>query len=234
VAEVDLQKSSENIKRFAYSISHDLKNPAIALHGLTRLLEKKYGEKLDEKGKAFCTQIINITAHITLLVDNINSLITTKEMPFNFENINLHESCSLIREEFAAQLNKRRITWLEPQLLPLVKADRLSILRILRNFVDNALKYGGEKLSEIEIGYQHSENTHILSVRDDGKGFKEGEEENMFRVFSRNTTSGDITGTGLGLAIVKEIAEKHGGNAWAESTLGQGATFYISISKNLK
>lgn len=232
-AEIDLQKSSENIKRFAYSVSHDLKNPTIALHGLTRLLEKKYGEILDERGKAVCTQIINITEHVTLLVDNLNSLITTKEIPFSFENINLHESCNLIREEFAAQLNKRGISWSEPEVLPIVKADRLSILRVLRNFVDNALKYGGKKLSNIEIGYQHSENMHILSVSDNGKGFKEEGKENMFRVFSRNTTSGDVTGTGLGLAIVKEIAEKHGGNAWAESTPGHGATFYISISKDL-
>lgn len=232
-AENDLQKSSENIKRFAYSISHDLKNPTLALQGLTRHLEKKYGEVLDEKGKLFCKQIQNITEHITLLVDNLNTFITTKEIPFNFENIDLKESCSLIREEFLDQLQKREVNWIEPEVLPIIKADKISIMRVLRNFVDNALKYGGNNLSAINVYYEYSGNKHILSVSDNGLGFKEDKKEYMFKVFSRNVSPSDVYGTGLGLAIVKEIAEKHGGKAWAESNTNLGATFYISIAENL-
>jgi signal transduction histidine kinase len=111
--------------------------------------------------------------------------------------------------------------------------DKVSILRIFRNLIDNALKYGGDTLRSIAIDYQDSRDYHIISVRDDGKGFDMKERENIFAAFTRSSTSGDVYGTGLGLAIVKEIAEKHGGDAWAESTLGEGATFYISIAKNL-
>ena len=232
-AEIELQHNSENIKRFAYSISHDLKNPAIALQGLTRHLEKKYGGVLDEKGKQYCKQINKITEHITLLVDNLNIFITTKEIPFKFENINLKDSCCLIREEYSDQLQKRGINWIEPEVLPTIKADRISIIRVLRNFVDNALKYGGKKLSAITVNYEHSANTHILSVNDNGLGFNEDQKQDIFKVFSRNISADNVFGTGLGLAIVKEIAEKHGGKAWAESNRIKGTTFYISIAESL-
>lgn len=231
--ETALQESSEKIKRFAYSVSHDLKNPAICLTGLTRYMSKKYEEVLDKKGKMYCKQIIDISDQIHFLVDNINCLITTTEIPFNFVNVHLKEIWGAIRKEFSNQLLSRGINWSEPETAPIIKADNISIIRVLRNIVDNALKYGGDKLNSIEIGYQDSGNSHIISVRDDGKGFNEEESENMFIAFTRNTTSGDVFGTGLGLAIVKEIAEKHGGNAWAESAIDQGATFYISVSKNI-
>jgi PAS domain S-box-containing protein len=231
--EIALQESSEKIKRFAYSVSHDLKNPAICLTGLTEHLSKKYEDILDEKGKKYCRQIVNISEQINLLVENINCLITTTEIPFNFIDIYLTEICDLIREEFADQLKSRGIHCSLFQGAPIIKADRLSMLRALRNLIDNALKYGGDKLRTIEIGYQDNEDIHIISVRDDGKGFDKAEREDMFTAFSRNTTSNDVLGTGLGLAIVKEIAEKHGGDAWAESTPGQGATFYLSLSKSI-
>lgn len=230
-AELALAESSEKIKRFAYSVSHDLKNPALILTGLTKRLSEKYKGLLDEKGKMYCRQILNISEQINLLVENINSFITTTEMPFNFERVDLKEICDTIREEFAQQLQGREIHCSAPQTVPTVTADRLSMLRVLRNLVDNALKYGGDTLSSIEIGYRDNGLSHIISVIDDGKGFNEEERENMFTAFTRNTGSGDVFGTGLGLAIVTEIAEKHGGNAWADPATDRGATFHVSLSK---
>jgi signal transduction histidine kinase len=79
------------------------------------------------------------------------------------------------------------------------------------------------RIAGITILYQYETMAKVLMRR----------RENIFASFTRSSASGDVDGTGLGLAIVKEIAEKHGGDAWARSTLGEGATFYISIAKNL-
>ena len=75
----------------------------------------------------------------------------------------------MVREEYSDLLSIRRISWSEPELTPQIKADKLSILRILRNLVDNAIKYGGEDLKKINVGYRESDEFHLLSV-DDGKG----------------------------------------------------------------
>ena len=136
-------------------------------------------------------------------------------------------------------MNSRRcsafahIKWVEPETIPIIRADRVSILRVLRNLVDNALKYGGEELSRIKIGYGSTEEHHILSVSDDGVGIKGEDTEKIFGVFQRNETSKGVEGTGLGLAIVKEIAEKHKGRVWVEPGVKKGTTFYLYISRDL-
>ena len=139
----------------------------------------------------------------------------------------------MLEDEFAVQLTIRRMQWLQPETPVEVKADRLSMLRAFRNFVDNSLKYGGQRLSRIWIGYEESEDFHILSFSDNGKGLKEEASEKIFRAFQRDETSRGVEGAGLGLTIVKEIAEQHGGKVWVEPRSKKGITFYISISKNL-
>jgi len=139
----------------------------------------------------------------------------------------------MLKDEFSAQLSLRRIDWFAPESEVKIEADRLSILRIFRNLIDNALKYGGESLTRISIGYEDSESLHIFSVSDNGKGLKEADSEKIFGLFERNETSRGVEGAGLGLTIVKEIAEQHGGRVWVEPRGKKGITFCVSISKNL-
>jgi PAS domain S-box-containing protein len=232
-AEMALQASSQKLKLFAYSVAHDLKSPAIGVYGLAKRLSKNYKAALDEKGRNYCDQIVRASEHIAALVDKVNVYIATKEAHLSIESINITEILEMLREEFSARLNIRCIDWLEPKSAIEIKADRLSMIRAFRNFVDNSLKYGGEKLSKIWTGYEESEDFHIFSFSDNGKGLEEQDSEKIFRAFQRNGTSKGIEGAGLGLTIVKEIAEQHGGKVWVEPRTKKGTTFYFSISKNL-
>jgi len=230
-AEEALRKTSEKVKMFAYSVSHDLKNPAIAVHGLARLLQKT---TLDEKGRSTCEQILKAAEHIASLVEKINIYVSAKEIPLNIESIQLKELIQNVKEEFSFRLANRGIAWIEPERFPELTADRLAIQRVFRNLVDNALKYGGSNLSEIRIGCEDSEEFSILSVEDNGVGVKEEDAETIFRPFKRKRSAEGVEGTGLGLAIVKEIAERHGGEVWLEPSRATGTIFYVSISKSLK
>ncbi|MGD9506572.1 MAG: sensor histidine kinase, partial [Syntrophobacteraceae bacterium] len=133
---------------------------------------------------------------------------------------------------FAERLNERGIKWAAPETSVEFAADRLSIIRVLTNLVENALKYGGSMLSEIRIGYQATEKHHILSVSDDGVGIHREDCEKIFGLFQRNSTSKGIPGTGLGLSIVRETAERHHGKVWVEPAPDHGSIFYISIAKD--
>ena len=226
-----LRISSENIKSFAYSISHDLKSLAIGVYGLTKLLHKYSRSNLDEKGNNYCDQILKASKQIAALVERINIYIATKETPLDIETVKLKEILQMIREEFSDELNIRKIECSEPENLPEIYADRLSILRILRNLMDNSLKYGGEDLSKIDIAYEESDDFHILSVRDNGIGMEKEDSKDAFGLFKRKKTSRGIEGAGLGLSIVKEIAEQHGGRAWLVPGLEKGITVYAAIGK---
>ncbi len=231
--EREIQEYANKIKRFAYSVSHDLKNPLISIYGLTKLLQKHYRDRLDDKGKLFCDQITQESQHALLLIEEINTLIRTKENPLTFENLNLQEILAQVRKEFEITLTNRQVQLVEPENLPTVKADRMSLLRVFRNLIDNALKYGGPTLSRITIGYQEREDSYVFSIQDNGVGVAQTECENIFGAFHRGNSSRGQEGTGLGLAIVREIALRHGGQAWAEPCTTQGAIFFISLSKNL-
>ncbi len=232
-AEAALQQSTEKLKFFAYSLTHDLKSPTVAAHGLTRRPARQYGELMDEKGNQYCDQILKTSEHIAELVEKINLFVASKESPLRVETIGIREIARTIRDEFSVRLEARHINWLEPGSDLHLRADRLSILRVLRNFVDNALKYGGEELQEIRIDWEDSEECYVLSVRDDGKGTRQEDTRTAFEPFHRNETSTGTQGTGLGLAIVREIAELHGGTACAQPAKGNGVTFCVSISKDL-
>jgi len=232
-AQQALRQSSEELKFFAYSVMHDLKSPAIGIYGLTELLHKHYKDALDERGKSYCDQILKASVHVAALIEMINVYIATKESPLNIEKINIKDILQMVREEFSPRLTVRQVKWLEPDAMVEVKADQLSILRVFRNFVDNALKYGGEELSEIRIGYEESREFHTLSISDDGAGVREGDYERIFAAFRRSETYKAVEGVGLGLAIVAEIAERHRGRVWAESRNDRWTTFHISIAKDL-
>ncbi|HOV85780.1 MAG TPA: PAS domain S-box protein [Syntrophobacteraceae bacterium] len=232
-AEEAVREAMEKLKFFAYSVMHDLKSPSIAVHGLTNLLKKRCSNAMDEKSMLFCDQIIKASEHVAALVDKINVFIATKESPLVLEAVSTREIFGTLMEEFSAKLTRRRVSWVQPEEVVEVRADRMLLLRALRNYVDNALKYGGERLSEIRIGYEESESVHIFSVSDNGEGVTGKDSEKIFEMFHRNHTSRGIEGAGLGLAIVREIAEQHGGKVWMRPRSDQGSIFYLSIAKDL-
>lgn len=232
-AEAALQAASEKLKFFAYSVAHDLKSPAIGIHGLTKRLSRHTRDVLDDKGKLYCDQILRVSEHIAALVDKVNVYISAKEARLSIEKVNVGEILQMLKEEFSAQLSLRRIDWRVPETTVEVNADRLSLMRAFRNFVDNSLKYGGERLSRIAMSYEESEDFHIFSVSDDGKGLKAEDCEKIFGVFQRNETSRGVEGAGLGLTIVREIAARHGGSVWVEPRTRKGTTFYLSIARQL-
>ncbi|MGV8074019.1 MAG: PAS domain S-box protein [Syntrophobacteraceae bacterium] len=232
-AEEALKESSEKLKIFAYSVAHDLKSPAVGIYGLTRLLRNRSETVLDEKSRNYCHQIMKASEHVAALVETINVYMVSKEAPLKIEEVDLREILQIVKGEFSGHLAARQVEWCEPDTLGAIRADRLSILRIFRNLVDNALKYGGEQLSEIRIGFTETVDYRILSVSDNGIGLRKEDSERIFQIFQRNQGTTSIEGSGLGLAIVKEIAERHGGKIWIEPGPKQGVTFYVSISSCL-
>jgi signal transduction histidine kinase len=113
--------------------------------------------------------------------------------------------------------------------LPTVYVDRLRLVEVMQNLVDNAAKFMGDQPSpRIEIGQKgHYGDMPILYVRDNGIGFPPEYKENIFGLFNKLDPLSE--GTGVGLALVKRIIEFHNGILWAESEPGKGATFYFTL-----
>ncbi len=233
-AEEALKEASEKIKLFAYSVAHDLKSPVIGLHGLTKRLHDKYKDVLDEKGKDLCQRILRASEQVAEFTEKINVFISSREVPLKIEWIDLKEILQMIHQEVAGQLKARRTSWFEPDSIPQIKADKLSIIRAVRNLVNNSLKHGGSELSRIEVSYGESDSHHLLCVADDGVGLNTPDSERIFKAFQREDRSGQVEGAGLGLAIVKELAGRHKGRVWLEPGKEKGLSICLSIAKDLE
>ena len=231
--EEEVKAHSEKLKLFAYSVSHDLKSPAISSHGFAERLRKNYGDLLDERGKRYCGHITTACEQMVALLDDINVYISAKEAPLQIQPIFVKEVLQSIRREFSACLDRRHVSWREPERIPPIHGDRVSLIRVLRNLVDNTLKYGGTLLSQIDIGYEATDEHHILSLKDNGMGIGTEDAKKIFGLFMRRKDTEGIQGTGLGLAIVKEIAQRHQGDVWVRPESESGITFYVSFSKHL-
>jgi signal transduction histidine kinase len=230
----EVQENEEAIKFFACSASHDLKSPSIGLFGFLKRLHKDYGHLLDEKGRSYFDQVLKVAGQIVSSVEQINAYITTREVPLRLEKVSAKEVLANLRQEISGLLEERQVRWVESTFPPEIVADELCIVRVFRNLLDNALKYGGTGLSEIRFQHRETNTHHVFSVSDDGVGLGELDRDKLFKVFQRQTTSRGTEGSGLGLAIVREIAKRHRGDVWVESSPGKGTTFSFSFSKSLE
>jgi signal transduction histidine kinase len=232
-AEAEVKKRTEEIKSFAYSVSHDLKSPAIGLNGLVKLLNQKYFDVLDEKGKNYCEHIIKATEYIGDLVDNINIFIKSRELPLKIEKIDFTETLEMIKDQLSTSCTLRNIELRTPETSIKINADRLSLHRVFRNLIDNALHHGGEGLSRIIIEHHENDRFHFFCISDNGRGIKEEDHDKVFQLFTRLQSPNGAKGSGMGLAIVKEIMERHGGKIAVESVPGKGTNFLLSLPKDV-
>lgn len=228
-----IKKKADRVDLFTRSVAHDLKNLTIGAHGFTNLLNKRYRNLLDKKGKTFLDRILESSAQSTALVEKINSFTRYQKAPLCIEAIHLKDILRIIRDDYSERLNSCKVKLSEPGRLPVIHADRLAVLRVMRNLIDNSFKYGGEAMTSIDIGYSESEEFHIISVKDNGAGINTKDADRLFEKFYRDKPSGKIEGLGLGLAIVKGLVKRHKGKVWIETSADRGVTFYISIYKKL-
>jgi two-component system sensor histidine kinase SenX3 len=117
--------------------------------------------------------------------------------------------------------------------VPIIYADSNMLERALTNLVDNAIKYtpnGGK----VEVGVRKQDELVLLSVTDTGYGVSPENQKHLFERHVRipRREHKKVKGSGLGLFIVRSVAQRHGGNAWVESSENQGSTFFMSIPLN--
>lgn len=138
-------------------------------------------------------------------------------------------------ERLLSEINKIMPHHAEIKASPLhpVMADFTLINQVFTNLLSNAIKYSSKKSKPvIEIRSVQKDGKVIYSVKDNGAGFDMQYSNKLFGVFQRLHTQDEFEGTGVGLAIVNRIVTRHGGKAWAEGKIDNGAVFYISLPQN--
>jgi len=227
-----LNAKTRELESFAYSVAHDLKAPLRGIDGYSRVLLDDYSQKLDDSGRSFLQTIQNSTDEMNHLIDDLLAYSRIERREVRAGRVELKPIVRALVEEKRRDTTAQHVDFVVDLNGVTVLADPSALNQSVRNYLDNAIKFTSKTTEpRIEIGSKESERSCVLWIKDNGIGFDMKHHDRIFDLFQRLKVAEEYPGTGIGLAIVRKAMERMGGRAWAESTPGQGATFYLEIPK---
>jgi PAS domain S-box-containing protein len=228
----ELEDANRELEAFCYSISHDLRAPLRSMDGFSQALIEDFASDLPEEAQRYLNTIRKSARRMSQLIDDLLNFSRLgrrllKRQPIDTRKL-LDECLNELRQ---ALPDESRVAEISIGELPPCNGDPALIRQVFANLLSNALKYSRQKKPpRIEIGCHTDERGKLVFfVRDNGTGFDMAYAHRLFVVFQRLHREEDFEGTGVGLAIVKRIVARHGGQVWAESAPGQGATFSFTL-----
>ena len=225
----ELIAANREMESFTYSVAHDLRAPLRHIDAFSSILEEDFGAELPDEGRQYLANIQRGSRSMSRLVDDLLNLARVGRQELNYEEVHLDKLVGEVVRELTSEIKGRQIDWhLSP--LPKVRADAGLLRQVISNLLSNAVKYTRPRNpAVIEVGSEIVDNAVRVSVKDNGVGFNMNYVAKLFGVFQRLHRAEDFEGTGVGLAIVDRVVRRHGGRVWAESAVGQGATFHFTL-----
>jgi PAS domain S-box-containing protein len=228
---VDLERSNLELEQFASVASHDLQEPLRMVSSYTQLLDRRYGDKLDDTAREFIAYAVDGARRMQRLINDLLefSRVGSRGKPPARVDANVvlgavRANLSVAIEDVGALVTNEE--------LPTVVADQTQLSQLLQNLIANAIKFHGAKPPRIHVAASERASEWVFSVRDNGIGIDPEYFDRIFAIFQRLHVAADYPGTGIGLAVCKRIAERHGGRIWVESDPGNGSTFSFSLPKS--
>jgi light-regulated signal transduction histidine kinase (bacteriophytochrome) len=224
-----LERSNEDLERFAFIASHDLQEPLRMITVYSQLLARQYPQIQQGQGATFVSNIVEGTARMrTLIADLLAYTQITANTEIRLEAVDLNSvldkvlsNLNVVIEEHGAEVTC--------DTLPVVRAHESHVLPLFQNLIGNALKYRSDAAPRIHVSAQAVDGELRFAVSDNGIGIDPQYHSRIFGAFKRLHAHHKIPGTGIGLAICVRVVERYGGRIWVESRLGQGSTFCFTL-----
>ncbi len=224
-----LEAQNAELERFTYTVSHDLKSPLITIKGYIGMLGEELADTDVGSVQDDLMRISRAADRMVELLEDLLELSRIGRLVNPPEDVSLDDLVQEALQIVGAQIESKGIRVKVCEPLPVLYGDRLRLLEVLQNLVENAAKYMGDNIHpRIEIGVRRDDSRTICYVRDNGIGIDPRFHEKIFGLFDQLDPKAG--GTGIGLAIVKRIIEVHGGRVWVESEgAGRGSTFCFTV-----
>ncbi|ARS90050.1 PAS domain-containing sensor histidine kinase [Natrarchaeobaculum aegyptiacum] len=240
----DLKESNERLEQFAYAASHDLQEPLRMVSSYLQLIESRYADDLDEDGREFLAYAVDGADRMREMIDGLleYSRIETQGDPF--EPVDLETVLEDVQQSLEVSIAEHDAE-ITADSLPVVVGDERQLHRVFQNLLENAITYSGDEPPRVHVSAERrdapraskrrdeaAENAGpdaVISVRDEGIGIAEVDQERIFEVFQRLHGHDEHAGIGIGLAMCRRIVERHGGRMWVESEPGEGTTVSFTV-----
>jgi signal transduction histidine kinase len=226
-AAAELVRSNHDLQQFAYVVSHDLQKPLRKVSRFCQLLEKHCASQLDDEAERLLGFIVDSASRMEGLIHHLLTYARVGRGGQRAAPVDLNVVFRQALDDCVSVPEARPEVVFGP--LPTVEGDATQLGQLALNLLDNALKYRAERPPVVHVTAERQGGAWVIAVADNGIGISPEDLRKIFEVFERGHADPVYPGTGLGLAICKRIVENHGGRIWAESTPGQGTTFYFTL-----
>ncbi|GGL13994.1 PAS domain-containing sensor histidine kinase [Deinococcus radiotolerans] len=227
----DLRHENSELDAFIGAVSHDLRAPVRHLQGFLKVLRRRAAQRLTTDDQQVLDVLDASATRLASMIDELLGLSRASHTALHIRPVNLAQVVLRAWANLTPETQGREIDWVAGDL-PVVQGDAELLRLAFENLLSNAIKYtGGRAMARIEVGAREEEGSWVVFVQDDGVGFDSRYVHRLFGAFQRLHHEKEFQGIGLGLMNVKRIIERHGGEVWAESHVGDGATFYLRFPK---
>jgi len=224
-----LTESNTALEQFAYAASHDLQEPLRTMRSYAQLLTSEYKGRLDAEADQFLGFIVTAAARMGLLINDLLAyarLTTEVERPVS---VALDEDLEAALTHLDGVIKESGAT-VTHDPMPTLPVDRGQMVRLFQNLIGNAVKYcKADERAKVHLSAIQTGTEWVISIRDNGIGFDPKDASSIFEPFHRLHTAREYPGTGVGLAICRRIVQAQGGRIWAESSPGEGTTFFFTL-----
>ena len=224
----ELMRSNRELEQFAYVASHDLQEPLRMVTSYVQMLSRRYRGRLDSRADAYIRYASEGTLRMQQLINDLLSFSRIGRSA-TFLTVDMNAAFAANLTSLADSIEKAggEVT---SDVLPMVTGDPDQLELLLRNLIENGLKYRmADRAPRIHVAAHRRDGEWEFSVRDNGIGIEPHYFGKIFLIFQRLHPREEYSGTGIGLATAKKIIERHHGRIWVESHPGEGSTFYFTL-----
>ena len=222
---IELQKANEVLRAFNYVASHDIKEPIRNVGSYAGLIYTKLPDDLKESFKTYFDTIQMSTSQLYTLVEDFSYYTNlSKDTPLDKQKVhldNLVEGLKLSFHNYKGEIVNRG--------LPVIESSSSFLFAILKNIIENGLKFNESEIPKVELSHQTIEGGYEIIISDNGIGIDKQYHDRVFELFKRLHYRQEYDGSGIGLAIVKLLLEKIGGQIEIESEPQKGSKFKIFL-----
>jgi signal transduction histidine kinase len=229
-ARAELERSNADLEAFAYVASHDLAEPLRSVAGFVALLERQYGDRLDDRAREFIAYAVDGVERMQRMIDDLLLYARAGTAELRCERVDVGVVVAgALRDLETAMAERGAIV--EVGELPAVSGDAGQLQRVLLNLLGNAIKFTAPGVApRVSVSGRAADRGAEIAVADNGIGIDPAHVERAFEMFARVPgDSGEYQGTGLGLAISRRIVERHGGRLWVEPNPRGGSVFRLGL-----
>jgi len=225
-----LEQTNAELQEFAYVASHDLSEPLRMVTSYLELLERRYGDRLDESAHQFIGFAVDGAARMKALIDDLLAYSRVGTHELEVGDVDLDALLGHVLRALGPAIEEAGAEVDVPPGLPPVRCDATQLGQLLQNLIANAVKFRApDRPPRIAVRAVADATGVDLSVADNGIGIAPHQRDRIFKMFARLHGQDEYGGTGIGLALCRRIVERRGGRITVESEVGVGSTFHVRI-----